>query len=167
MASGPSVPELDEPVFHEGWEGRVLALNLAWARRALEHRHARFAASNCRPPSTCRRPTTRSGWPGSSGCWPSAASGAAAAACCAAEVPGGAGARRPVDREPPRPARFAVGDRVRTRNLNPGGHTRLPRYARGRVGVVERVHGCHVFPDGHAHGRGEDPQWLYSGAARR
>ena len=67
----------------------------------------------------------------------------------------------PVEREAPRPARFAVGDRVRTRVINPRGHTRLPRYARGRVGVVERVHGCHVFPDSNAHGRGEDPQWLY------
>ena len=73
----------------------------------------------------------------------------------------------PVEREAPRPARFAVGDRVRTRVINPRGHTRLPRYARGRAGVVERVHGCHVFPDSNAHGRGEDPQWLYSVLPRR
>ena len=51
---------------------------------------------------------------------------------------------------------------MRTLNVNPRGHTRLPRYARGRTGVIERVHGCHVFPDSNAHGRGEDPQWLYS-----
>ena len=68
----------------------------------------------------------------------------------------------PVEREAPRPARFATGDRVRTRMINPRGHTRLPRYARGRAGVIERVHGCHVFPDSNAHGRGEDPQWLYT-----
>ena len=55
---------------------------------------------------------------------------------------------------------------MRTRNINPRGHTRLPRYARGRAGVVERVHGCHVFPDCNAHGRGEDPQWLYPCASR-
>jgi nitrile hydratase subunit beta len=55
-----------------------------------------------------------------------------------------------------------VGDRVRARNLHPTGHTRLPRYLRGHPGVVERVHGCHAFPDSRARGRGDDPQWLYS-----
>ena len=65
-------------------------------------------------------------------------------------------------REPPREAQFAVGDRVRARNMHPLTHTRLPRYVRGRVGTVESVHGCHVFPDTHARGGGEDPQWLYT-----
>jgi nitrile hydratase len=60
------------------------------------------------------------------------------------------------------PARFKPGDRVRTRNIHPPTHTRLPRYARGRVGVVEALRGCHVFPDTVAIGRGEDPQWLYT-----
>ena len=50
-------------------------------------------------------------------------------------------------RPAPAPARFKPGDRVRTANINPITHTRLPRYARGRVGVVERVQGCHVFAD--------------------
>ena len=77
------------------------------------------------------------------------------------EVPAVLARGGPVDREPPRPARFAAGDRVRTKNIHPRTHTRLPRYARGHVGVVERVHGCHVFPDRNAHGD-EDPQWLYS-----
>jgi nitrile hydratase len=48
---------------------------------------------------------------------------------------------------------------VRTRNR---GHTRLPRYARGKRGVVRAYYGFHVFPDANAHGRGEDPQPLYS-----
>jgi nitrile hydratase len=60
------------------------------------------------------------------------------------------------------PAKFAVGDRVRARNLHPKGHTRLPRYVRGHVGVVERLHGCQVFPDSAAMGQGENPQWLYT-----
>jgi hypothetical protein len=51
---------------------------------------------------------------------------------------------------------------VRTRNISPEGHTRLPRYARGRIGEVIAVHGTHVFPDSNAHGKGEDPQWLYT-----
>lgn len=60
------------------------------------------------------------------------------------------------------PARFAVGDRVVTRNMHPRGHTRLPRYARAKRGVVEHLHGAHVFPDSSAHGQGEAPQWLYT-----
>jgi nitrile hydratase len=58
--------------------------------------------------------------------------------------------------------RFAVGDRVHTRSINPETHTRLPRYARGRTGVVECVRGFHVFPDTVAIGEGEKPQWLYT-----
>ena len=59
-------------------------------------------------------------------------------------------------------ARFAVGDRVRTRKLKVAHHTRLPGYVHGRVGTIERVHGTHVFADPHAHGLGEQPQWLYT-----
>jgi nitrile hydratase len=59
-------------------------------------------------------------------------------------------------------ARFAPGDRVRTKNFNPVTHTRLPRYARGRAGVVEAIRGCHVYPDSVASGQGENPQWLYT-----
>ncbi len=59
-------------------------------------------------------------------------------------------------------AKFKVGDRVRAKNIHPTTHTRLPRYARGHVGVVERVHGAHVFPDSVTVGKGEDPQWLYT-----
>ena len=60
------------------------------------------------------------------------------------------------------PPRFQPGDAVLTRNLNPPGHTRLPRYARGKRGVVEMVHGCMVFPDTNAHDLGEHPQYVYS-----
>ena len=59
-------------------------------------------------------------------------------------------------------ARFAVGDRVRTLGHKATHHTRLPAYVRGQVGTIERVHGAHVFADTHAHGLGEQPQWLYS-----
>ena len=60
------------------------------------------------------------------------------------------------------PAQFKPGDRVRTRNIHPQGHTRLPRYVRDKVGTVELVHGCHAYPDAVASGRGDDPQWLYT-----
>ena len=59
-------------------------------------------------------------------------------------------------------ARFQPGDRVRTHAQIPDHHTRLPAYARGKRGVVERVHGAHVFADANAQGLGEQPQWLYS-----
>jgi len=65
-------------------------------------------------------------------------------------------------REATRPPRFAVGDPVITRRDQPMGHTRLPRYARGRRGVIDRIHGTYVFPDAIVAGQGEDPQPLYS-----
>jgi nitrile hydratase len=60
------------------------------------------------------------------------------------------------------PPRFKVDDRVRARTINPAGHTRLPRYARGREGQIARDYGVFVFPDAHAHGLGPAPQHLYS-----
>jgi len=59
-------------------------------------------------------------------------------------------------------AKFRPGDRVRAINFHPVTHTRLPRYVRGHVGVVERDHGCQVFPDSDAIDAGENPQWLYT-----
>ncbi len=58
--------------------------------------------------------------------------------------------------------RFRVGDRVLTRNLNPKGHTRLPRYARGKRGKVARVYDAFIYPNTNAHGLGRNPQILYS-----
>jgi nitrile hydratase len=57
--------------------------------------------------------------------------------------------------------RFALGESVRARNLHPPGHTRLPRYVRGRLGQISHLHGAHVLPDANAHGKGEQPQALY------
>jgi nitrile hydratase len=68
----------------------------------------------------------------------------------------------PYGRAAPAPAKFKVGDKVRARNMHPKTHTRLPRYVRGRVGEVVRIVGCHVFPDSHAVGAGEDPHSLYT-----
>lgn len=58
--------------------------------------------------------------------------------------------------------RFKAGQRVIARNINPEGHTRIPRYARGRRGVIHRDWGVFVFPDTHAHGQGTNPQHCYS-----
>jgi len=58
--------------------------------------------------------------------------------------------------------RFRSGDRVRIRNINPATHTRLPAYVRGKLGTVEQDYGVFVFPDTHAHGKGEKAQHCYS-----
>jgi nitrile hydratase subunit beta len=76
----------------------------------------------------------------------------------AAMVKFGGSTLREIDREP----RFAVGDEVVTTRRSPQGHTRLPRYARGRRGTVVLYHGAHVFPDTNAHDLGECPEPLYT-----
>jgi nitrile hydratase subunit beta len=68
----------------------------------------------------------------------------------------------PTSRDVPVAPRFETGQRVRARNINPVGHTRLPRYARGKLGTIDRDHGVFVFPDTDAHYLGEKPQHVYS-----
>jgi nitrile hydratase len=68
----------------------------------------------------------------------------------------------PVDRPAAVEAKFAVGDWVQARQINPSSHTRLPRYCRGKRGRIVAVHGAHVYPDANAIGQGEQPQWLYT-----
>jgi len=71
---------------------------------------------------------------------------------------GGAGNLRTADSPPA----FAVGDRVRVADMNPVGHTRLPRYVRRRAGMVTAIQPCQVFPDTAAHFAGENPQHCYA-----
>ena len=173
---GTVEPEPNEPPFHAPWEGRVLALqramrytrawNIDMSRDAQERLPARIylgasyyqrwalgmernaleqslidadelAAGHALRPG---KPLTR----------------------MTKDDLGGAFTRGSFSRSPGRSPRFEPGDRVRAKTMNPPGHTRLPRYARGHVGVVEAVRGCHVFPDVAATGRGEHPQWLYT-----
>jgi nitrile hydratase subunit beta len=181
---GPVRPEADEPVFHEPWEGRVFALNMLGVGResipvdALRHRIERIEPRRYLMSSYYERwlaemeqaiidagtltadeiaarmreleaepdrplPRTEN---------PKHADGVAAAFR----------AGSPVTRKIRKQPRFAIGERVITRNLNPHGHTRLPRYARGKHGVVMLHHGAHVFPDTNAHGLGEHPGHLYT-----
>lgn len=65
-------------------------------------------------------------------------------------------------RQAANPARFQLGQRVRTRSQAVPHHTRLPGYAHGKLGTIERLHGAHVFADTNARGDGEQPQWLYT-----
>ncbi len=168
---GPVEVEQDEPVFHARWEARVRALvSLTLPSRgnidAFRHAIERIAPDHYLSV-------------GYYGRWLRGlettlveagvlAPGAVDATLRGEPVPG-AGAPVPETHEPrsslreiDTPPRFAVGDEVRTRNLQPAGHTRLPAYARGLRGRVARVHPSCVFPDTHAHGLGEDPQYVYA-----
>lgn len=68
----------------------------------------------------------------------------------------------PVSRDVNTSPAFSVGDKVVVRNRHLNTHTRLPGYIRNQTGIIHRIHGAHVFPDTHAVGQGEDPQWLYN-----
>jgi nitrile hydratase len=59
-------------------------------------------------------------------------------------------------------AKFKAGDHIRARNIHPKGHTRIPRYVRGKAGVIDRDHGVFIFPDTNAVFAGKTPQHLYS-----
>ncbi len=74
-------------------------------------------------------------------------------------IGGGMPATREEGRQKPS---FKVGDKVRARNIEIRGHTRLPRYVRGKTGEIFMVHGTHAFPDTAAHDQGENPQPLYN-----
>ena len=60
------------------------------------------------------------------------------------------------------PARFKVGDRVFAKNMNPFHHTRIPRYIRGKYGVIEQHHGMFLLPDTNAHGGPDTPEHNYT-----
>lgn len=178
MGFGPVRPEVDEPVFHASWEGRTLGLTLcagaAGGWNIDESRHAReslpparyYAASYYEIwlegletllvshglVTDAERAIGRSAGPATP----------IGRVLAAADVTGVLSRGGPTERPPAAPARFGVGDHVRTRNRHPQGHTRLPGYARDKRGVVEAVHGAHVYPDTNAHGGGEQPQWLYT-----
>jgi nitrile hydratase subunit beta len=175
---GPVTPEPDEPVFHADWERRAFALTLAMGATGTWNLDgARFARESL-PPVTYLSSTYYEIWFGAlerqleEHGLVSAEERAAGRALepatpvartlPAEDVPATLGRGGPTAREATWPARFALGDRVRARNLNPPTHIRLPRYVRGHVGTVELVHAPHVFPDTHAHGLGEQPEWLYT-----
>lgn len=178
MGFGPVAPERDEPVFHADWEKRALGLtlcaggmghwNIDMSRRFRESLHpADYYASSYYAIwiKALEQLLERNGFvyrqdlEAGHAVLPAAVPNRV---LYADDVPAtlarGGPCDRPIDTAP----RFAAGDRVRARNINPTGHTRLPRYVRGQTGVIEAVHSGFVFPDTNAHGKGEDPQRLYT-----
>jgi nitrile hydratase beta subunit len=175
---GPVRPEPDEPAFHADWERRAFALTVAMGMTGTWNLDASRFARESLPPATYLSSTYYEIWLGAlerqleeQGLVSAAerdagrvldAPAPVARVLAAEDGPATLGRGGPSVRDAPRPPRFAAGDRVRARNIHPATHTRLPRYVRGHVGTVESVRGCHVFPDTHAHGLGEQPQWLYT-----
>jgi nitrile hydratase len=171
-------PEPNEPVFHAAWEGRVLAIQRALAATGAWTIDASRYARERLPPDVYL--ATSYYWQWLLGLETNLV---AYGLVDADEITGGRALRpaKPLKRgrlaadevgrvlkrgsfarRPTAPARFAVGARVRGKNMHPQTHTRLPRYARGHLGVIERMVGYHVFPDSTAGGGSEDPQWLYT-----
>ena len=173
---GPVAPETDEPVFHTDWEKRVLALVIASPTRgnidAGRHQRELIPGPDYLPMTYYERwfaGLTAMLLKGGVVTAEELATGHADPAAPKATprlspalVGPALSHRGSYEREAPAAPLFKTGDSVRARNLNPTCHTRLPRYARGRLGVIERCHGAHVFPDTHAHGGGEDPRPLYT-----
>ncbi|GGF61492.1 nitrile hydratase [Azorhizobium oxalatiphilum] len=178
MGFGPIVREENEPFFHAPWERKAMGLTLAAGTTGMwSLDHARAARESLPPGEYLTSPYY--------GIWLKALATTMVNAGLATErevatgvietppvpvkrilrpeeVAGALAKGWPASRPEPHPAPFRVGDTVRTRIMNPVHHTRLPRYARGKTGVIETVHGVHVFPDSHAQGLGENPQWLFS-----
>jgi len=180
---GPVMAEPDEPVFHTDWERRAFALTLAmgaWRRWNLDM--SRSAREQMAPaeylattyyehwlfgllrlmsehgfasPDEIARVERGEPAPGA----PAALrDGALRADGVAAML----GKRRAARLDDPVPPQFQVGQAVVARNLHPVGHTRLPRYVRGRRGEIAIDHGVFIFPDTHAAGQGTRPQHVYS-----
>jgi len=175
---GPIRTEANEPVFHAPWEGRVITMVMgiaAWGKFGVDHRRyvrelippAEFLRmsyyeiwytgliANLLDAQMVTRAEIESGMP-------AAGSAKLTPALMASRVPTFFANGAPKKRNVPSRANFRVGQRVRARNINPPTHTRLPRYARGKIGVVTADRGIYVFPDTSASGQGEKPQHLYS-----
>lgn len=174
---GKVEPEPNEPVFHTDWEGRTLAITRAMGYTGVWTIDQTRAGIEELPPDVYLTSSYYRKWElrleklvvalGLAGA-DELENGRALRPgktlkrrLSVAEVPNTL-TRGSFARTAAAPARFAPGDRVRTKNIHPATHTRLPRYARDKVGTVEALRGCHVFPDTAALGQGENPQWLYT-----
>jgi nitrile hydratase len=175
---GPVQEQKNEPVFHEQWEGRVFALRRAmgaWRKWNIDvTRHEVELV----PPADYLRMSyyerqfaaflvllAKVGFitPKELDAGKPAQGTPVAAPALTVEKANLIIAKGvPTSRDLPVAPRFQTGQRVRARNINPVGHTRLPRYARGKLGTIDRDHGVFVFPDTNAHYLGEKPQHVYS-----
>ena len=173
---GAVAPEPEGETFHAAWEARVLALTLAMGATGSWNIDMSRAARETLPGyahlsyyqiwmAALERLLAERGLASAA----ELQAGRAlhpplpvARVLAAADVPATLARGAPTERPPATAARFAPGDRVRVRASRVDHHSRVPGYMQGRLGVVERVHGVHVFAESHAQGLGEQPQWLYN-----
>jgi nitrile hydratase len=173
---GPVRPEKNEPVFHAAWEGRVFAMYWAidgdWPGGSGRYQRELIPPAEYLRMSYYERWLTslsellvKSGMVTRTELETGVAHGGNTKGRhmlrvdeVATMIAAGGTSARGV----PVAAKFHEGQRVRARNVNPTGHTRLPRYARGKQGVITRDHGVQVFNDSFVQGLGEKPQHLYS-----
>lgn len=167
--------EADEPVFHSRWEARVFGMSAMVMRRLVGNIDARRHGLERLDPVTYLANGYYGRWLARlerellsrgvlrQGELDARVAGGAAPPAPAPELPAPpAPSEHPFLREVDRAPAFQVGDRVRTRNHQPQGHTRLPAYARSRRGVVARAYPACVLPDTNAHGLGEHPEFVYA-----
>jgi nitrile hydratase beta subunit len=168
---GPILHEENEPVFHAEWEGRVYGINASlmalrkWNLDAWRYQIEQLAPADYFQLSYYERwlrineqllvkhGLLTSAEPNSPKAIPAITPAAAASRF---------GRGLPSNHDPEIAPLFEVGQHVRARNINPTGHTRLPRYARGKAGTIVRDHGVYTFPDTNAHFQGEKRQHVYS-----
>jgi len=173
---GPVVQDANRSVFHSEWESRVLAMTLAMGATGRWNIDMARAARETLPDyldlsyyeiwlGGLERLLVAKGLvtaeelaDGRASHPPKPFDGILMADKVSAKLAKGA----PTARTPTAPARYRLGQTVVTRAAPVDHHTRLPAYLRGRTGIIDRIHGCHVFADSHAQGLGEDPQWLYT-----
>ena len=176
---GPIRREPHEPAFHEPWEGRVYALGrVLRTRRGLWSLDAFRHGLEVLPPAEYHRMSYYERWL----TWmlrtvvatgdvtqaelesgkPETGSPKKAVLLAPEAVSSMVDRRTSARRDAAVAPRFKSGQRVRARNVHPPGHTRLPRYVRGKGGVVVLDRGVFLFPDTNAHLRGDKPQHLYS-----
>jgi nitrile hydratase len=175
---GSISPEKDEPVFHAPWEGRVFAIVRAmgaWGKWNIDA--SRYQREQIAPAEYLRMSYYEKWLTGleellvSKGLVSRAEIGTGrrsldspkhSAALTPETVPVLVTKGSPANRASQSNPRFKVGQPIRARNINPTGHTRLPRYARAKQGIIDRIHGVFVLPDTNALFQGECPQHLYS-----
>lgn len=174
---GPIEVEKDEPVFHAEWEAKMFALNLASGFLGKWNIDISRFAREQMPAAEYLATTYYEHWLWGlrkllvdRGLVTAKELEAGRPEAKATEVPvlrfadvaKALSNRRAARLDDEVPPKFKPGDRVVARNSNPTGHTRLPRYARGRQGIIDRDHGVFIFADTNAMGLGKKPQHVYS-----
>ena len=160
---GPVRPEANEPLFHAPWERKALAMTVAMGACGQWNIDISRSARESLPPAQYLGSSYYAIWvagleklmlqrgmvnaaelqTGQADTPPLPGVRTLDGSQTARALAQGSASTRAIDVPP----RFAVGQRVRARQIHPVSHTRLPRYVRGHTGIIERIHGAHVFPD--------------------